>query len=349
MKEMMEETKWSMAKIQSGDIVKGKVISVTDSEVFVNIGYIADGIITKEEFSDDDSVSPKDCLNVGDEISVYVMETNDGEGNVALSKKKADSEKVWDEFEDSLKNGITFEVKIKEVVKGGVLAFVKGVRAFIPASQISASYVENLNDYLGKTLLVKVLELDREKKNVVLSRKEVEKAEGEIKKEEVWSTLEKGQKGNGVVRRLAKFGAFVDIGGVDGLIHISDLSWKRVNDPSEVVSVGDSVEVYVLDFNKEKNRISLDLRDVSKNPWLSVEEKFKIGDTLEGTVVNLLDFGAFVQIESGVEGLVHISQISDEHISKPSAVLNIGDKVKVKILEINKKDHKMSLSIERSS
>lgn len=349
MMDFMEDLNNSIKVIHEGDILKGTVISVNDKEVLVNIGYMADGIISREELTDDADVSPKDLLNPGDEIQVYILEVNDGEGNVALSKKLADSLGVWDEFETSLKDGTTLEVKISEIVKGGAVAHVKGVRAFIPASQLAYNFVENTNEFLGKTLTVKVIELDKEKKKVVLSRKEVEKEGVEAKKSALWNSLKKGEKRQGTVTRLAKFGAFVDLGGVDGLIHVSDLSWKRVNNASDIVSVGDTVEVYVIDFDKVKGRISLGLKEVNQDPWNNIYEKYKPGVVTEGTVVRFMDFGAFVELEAGIDGLVHISEISEDRILKPSDVLKIGDTVKVKVLEINEKDHRISLSIKEAA
>lgn len=348
MKDLMDSLAGSMKRIHSGDVVKGIVISASNDSVFVNIGYMADGVISREEFSHDPMVNLKEEVKPGDELFVYILEVNDGEGNVSLSKIKAEEYKVWDEFEESLNEGKTLEVKINEVVKGGVTANVKGVRAFIPASQVSSKYVEDLKEFIGKTLTVKVIELDKDKRKVVLSRKEVEKAEAEVKKDEVWSTLTKGERRTGVVTRLAKFGAFVDLGGIDGLIHVSDLSWKRISDPAEVVSVGDKVEVYVIGFDKAKGRISLGLKEVAQNPWNNAANKFKVNDIVEGTVVRTTDFGAFVEIAEGVEGLVHISQVAEERVTKVSAVLNQGDKVKVKILEMDLKNQKLSLSIKEA-
>lgn len=345
MKEMMEAIEGSLKRIQSGDVVKGTVISVSDEEVFVNIGYMADGIITKEELSDED-VNPKEILKQGDEIDVLVLEVNDGEGNVSLSLKRAEYYKVWENFGDALKNGSTITVKINEAVKGGVIANVRGIRSFIPASQLSVNYVENLNDYIGKVMEVKVIEFDEDNEKVILSRKEVEKEQQEIKKQEVWDSIKKGEKRRGVIKRLAKFGAFVDIGGVDGLIFNSDLSWKRVADPSEIVSVGDLVDVYVIDFDKAKGKISLALKELANSPWKNIYGKYKVGNIYEVTVVKITDFGAFVELEPGIEGLVHVSQISEERVSKPSSILNLGDKVKVKIIEINENDKKMSLSMK---
>lgn len=348
MQDFMSALEGSLKRINAGDVVKGTVISASDEEVFINIGYMADGVISKEEFTDDLTASLKDLAKPGDELYVYILEVNDGEGNVALSKLKAEEHKVWDEFQDSLEKGTTIEVKISEVVKGGVTAKIKGVRAFMPASQVSLKYVENLNDYLGKTMAVKVIELDKDKNKVVLSRKEIEKAEAEVKKEEVWASLKKGERRTGVVARLTKFGAFVDLGGVDGLIHNQDLSWKRVIDPSEVVTVGDKVEVYIIDFDKTKGRISLGLKEVSQNPWNSAAAKFKVGDIVEGRVVRLTDFGAFVEVAEGVDGLVRNSEIAEERVSKASSVLNTGEKVKVKITELDAKNEKMGLSIREA-
>ncbi|MCY6483196.1 30S ribosomal protein S1 [Clostridium aestuarii] len=348
MNEMMSEIEKSMKTIHSGDIVTGEVISVTESEVLVNIGYITDGIITKKEISTDEEIELKEILKSGDKIEVYIIKLNDGEGNVVLSKRKADEIKVWNDFEKALKDDTTFEVEVKEVVKGGVIVYAKDIRAFIPASHVSSSFVKNLNDFIGKKLVVKIIELNKAKKKIVLSRKEVEKKEIENKREKLWASLKKGEKRIGIVRRLAKFGAFVDLGGIDGLIHNSNLSWKRVNNPSEIVSEGDKVEVYVLDFDKDNGRISLGLKDIEENPWNNVVNKYKIDDILEGRVVRILEFGAFVEIESGVEGLVHITQITDENIIKPSQILSIGDKVKVKILDIKEEEQKISLSIKEA-
>lgn len=348
MAQMMEDIEKSMRIIHAGDIVKGKVIKVNENEVLVNIGYMADGIIPKQELSDDENIDPRDILKPDDAIDVLILQVDDGEGNVILSKKQADQVVVWDELNEYLESGTSFEVTVKEAVKGGVVALIKGIRAFIPASQLSVNYVEDLNAYVGKTLKVKLIELDRKSRKVVLSRKEVEKEERELQKKEIWKTLKKGEKRKGVVRRLAKFGAFVDLGGVDGLIHLSDLSWKRVLDPAEVVSVGDVVEVYVVDFDEKKDRISLALKDIKEDPWNESVRKYKINDIIKGKVVRITNFGAFVEIEPGVEGLVHISQITDKHIAKVSEVLSVGDEVKAKIIELKPEEKRISLSIREA-
>lgn len=345
MQDIMEAIDKTMEPIYVGDIVEGEVISVSQNEVLVNIGYITDGVIKKNEVCSDDE-ELKNILQPGDKVDVCVVKINDGEGNVLLSKKKADSVKAWDTLKDAFKNETILEAKVDEVVKGGVVSYINGIRAFIPASQISASFVKDVKIFLGKTLKVKVIEFDAKKNKVVLSAKEVELKERENKKQKVLASLKNGEKRSGVVRRLAKFGAFVDLGGIDGLIHNSDLSWERVNNPSDVVKVGDKVEVYVLDFDKDTGKIALSLKNVEEDPWNNVSSKFKVNDVVEGKVVKLLDFGAFVEIEGGVEGLVHITEITDENIAKPSEVLKKGDKVKVKILEINENDKRIALSIK---
>jgi small subunit ribosomal protein S1 len=349
MQDLMNELNDSIKVIHPGDIIKGKVLSVKEDEVLVNIGYMTDGIIAREELSSDPRVNPKDIVNVDDEILVCVLEINDGEGNVALSKRQADAIHIWDELQEIKEAGKTINIKVREAVKGGVTADLKGIRAFIPASQLSLRRIEDLNSVVGKTMDVVVMELDKEKKRVILSRKEIELKEAEGKKETLWTSLKKGEKRSGVVTRLARFGAFVDLGGMDGLIHNNDLSWKRVVDPADVVSVGDVVEVYILDFDKATNRISLGLKDVSQNPWNAVKANFAVGSVVEGKIVRVVDFGAFVELQPGVEGLVHISEISEERIAKPSDVLKAGDTVKVKILDIDNAKSKISLSIKEAA
>lgn len=346
MKEFMEDIESSMKSIRRGEVVKGKIISVTENDAIVNIGYMSDGILSKSEVVENEEDNLSDILKENEEIYVYVLDMNDGEGNVLLSKKAADKIKAWDELKKAFEEKSDVETTVKEVVKGGVVTYIKGIRAFIPASQLSLSYVEDLKPFVGKTLTVKVIEFDKDKEKVVLSRKVIEKAEAEEKKQQLLNSIKPGEKRSGVVSRLAKFGAFVDLGGVDGLIHVSELSWKRVNNPADVVSVGDKVEVYILSVDKENNRIALALKDVNENPWESVSNKFKIGDVVEGEVSKLASFGAFVEIQPGVEGLVHISEIAEERIVKPSDVLNLGDKVRVKILDIDNKENRISLSIK---
>lgn len=348
MNKMMEEIEKTLVNVKKGDIIEGTVISINNDEVMVNIGYKSDGIIKRSEFSNDPNMSPEESIKVGDKIEVYVLRLDDGEGNVVLSKKRVDNIKGWKELEEIFNEGSIVSGDVVEVVKGGVIVLVNGIRGFIPASHLSVNYVEDLNKYLGKKLSLKVIEFDRGKKRLVMSRKKVEMDEIAEKKDELWSGLEKGMKIEGEVKRLTDFGAFVDIGGVDGLVHISELSWGRVKHPSEIVNVGDKVEVIVLDFDKSKERISLGYKQTTEHPWKNVGNKYNVGDVVEGKVVKLVDFGVFVELESGLDGLVHISEISHKHIAKPSEELSKGDVVKVKILDIDEENQRLSLSIKES-
>ncbi|MCT4542907.1 MAG: 30S ribosomal protein S1 [Vallitalea sp.] len=348
MEDYAEEIESTFIKLSEGDIVEGKILSVTDTEILVNIGYISDGIIPAEEILRDSDVSLKELYKPDEIIKAKVTDLHDGEGNVLLSIKKAEQIIVWDELKDAFEKGTILHVVAKEVVKGGIVCNIKGIRAFMPASRVSVNYVENLNEFIGKEMTVNVIDFDAEKNKVVISRKEIEKEELEKKKQELLKNINKNDRLTGVVKRLTNFGAFVDIGGIDGLVHINDLSWKRVKHPSEVVNVGDNVEVYVLEVNKEKERISLGLKNVNDDPWLNVKEKYIEGNVYEGTVVRLLSFGAFVMLEGGIEGLVHISEIADKRIEKPEDVLEIGDKVTVKLLALDEDNKKIKLSIKEA-
>lgn len=348
MNDVIGEIEDSMKKVSRGDIVKGKVIEILAKEVVVSIGHLADGIISMDEISNESFENLNEIIKVGDEINVMVIKTDDGEGNLVLSKKRADQVVVWDELQQIHDKEEIITVKPIEVVKGGVVANYKGIRAFIPASQLSMHYVEDLNTFIGTDLEVKLIEYNKEKKKIIFSRKIVETKEAEIKKQEILSTIKKGQKYKGIVRRLVNFGAFVDIGGIDGLIHINELSWSNVKHPSEVVNVNDVVEVYVINFDLEKGKIALGLKDVNDSPWTNIKDKYREGQIVEGKVMKLMTFGAFVKIETGLEGLVHISQISEERIQKPEDKLTVGDNLKVKILSIDEKGKKLSLSIKEA-
>ncbi|WP_443659269.1 30S ribosomal protein S1 [Clostridium algidicarnis] len=339
---------YDFKKIQKDDLITGTVIKVNKEEVFVNINYMADGIIPKSEAIDNIEEELDTLFKEGDKVNVLVMEINDGEGNVLLSKNKAEAIKVWDDFEESLKDSTLLQVMIKEEVKGGLIAYIKGVRLFLPASHVSIRHIDNLKDFIGKSLDVRVIELDRAKGNVVISRKVVELDEQNKKSEELWKELKIGEKRNGEVVRLARFGAFVDIGGIQGLVHISDLSWKRISDPQEVVSVGDEVQVYILDFDKEKNRVSLGLKDLEEDPWNTVNTKYKVNDIVEANISNIAKFGAFVEIEPGVEGLVPLGEIQEERVINASDILEKGQKVKVKILNMDVDAHRITLSIKEA-
>lgn len=345
MESMMAEIEKSMKVLRSGDIVEGTIILVNESEILVNVGGAADGIVTLEEL-DEDVVNPLGTYKEGDKITVMVVKQNDGEGNMLLSKKRADYEKVWDEFELSKNGELTFKVKVKEAVKGGVVAMIKGVRGFIPASQLSLNYVEDLEEFVGEVLEVQAIEFDADKDKVVLSAKAVAAKIREKQSKHLFESMTEGQVYNGEVTRLADFGAFVDIGGADGLVHISELSWKRIKHPSEVVKVGDRVEVSVLKVDKESKKVSLRLNDVQDNPWENISEYYQEEDVVKGVVNRLTNFGAFVELESGIDGLLHISEISEERIAKPADVLSIGQEVEVLILGIDEDKKNISLSIK---
>lgn len=344
--EMIKAIEESLVRLHRGDIVKGKVIALNNDEVMVNLGYKSDGIIPREELSNDPSVSPQDLYKEGEEIEVYVISLDDGEGNVLLSTKILEAIKGWDELEQLYNNKDKVSCKVVDVVKGGVIAIVKGLNGFIPASLISTSYVEDLNVFKGKSFDVKIIDFDRSKKRIILSRKELEKEEIEKKQNEVWNSLEIGKIIDGKVMRITDFGAFVDIGGIDGLIHISDMSWNRIKHPSEAVHEGENVEVQILNFDRQKGRISLGLKQTMPEPWEVFIKEYKVGDITEGTVVNMLDFGAFIRLNVGVDGLVHVSQISNEHVNRPADKLSLGEKVTVKIMDIKEDERKISLSMK---
>lgn len=308
MMDFMEEIENSMKRIYKDDVLKGTIISVGDEEILVNLGYISDGIISKEETIEDY------IYKEGDEIAVLVLNTNDGDGNVVLSHKKAEEIVGWDELEEAYEQKKRIRVKIKEVIKGGVSAVYRNVRCFIPGSLLSYRYVNDLSAYVGRELEVEVEDFDRESKRVVLSRKAIETAERKVKKKVLMDQLQEGEIRQGVVTKLMKFGAFVDLGGVEGLIYLDDLAWHRVNDPAEVVSEGDQVTVYVAKVDKKNEKISLVLKKVDEDPWNGISDRYKVDDLVEGTVVKVLDFGVFVELEAGIEGFVHRSEISSEKI-----------------------------------
>lgn len=342
---MMEAIESSFTRIRRGDIVKGEVLFVTDSEVMVNINYRSDGIIAQNELSNDPNVKPADLFKQGDEIEVYVLKIDDGDGNVVLSSKRVESMKNWDVVQEIFEKEEEIEVQIQNVVKGGLTCTVEGLNAFMPASHVSAKYVKDLDQFKGQTMTVKIIDFDKEKRRIIVSRKVVEMKEIEARRKEVYANLKEGEIVHGVVQRLTNFGAFVDLNGVDGLIHISELSWNRVKHPREVVQPGQEVDVYVISVDEEKNRIALGLKQTTEEPWSLFERTVKVGDVVKGKIVNLLDFGAFVRLESGVDGLLHVSQISKEHVEKPSDIYNIGDEVTVKVTDINHDDRKISLSV----
>ncbi|MCH4889171.1 30S ribosomal protein S1 [Acidaminobacter sp. JC074] len=341
----MDEIEKSMQVLKKGDIVEGTVISANEDEVLVNVGSAMDGVVTVEEL-EDHPINPSEHYKEGDKITVLVIKADDGEGNMLLSKKRAEYVQVWDDFDASIEGNKTFKIKVKGAIKGGVTCELKGVRGFIPGSQLALNYVEDLESYVGEDLEVKAMEYNREKNSVVLSAKAVLAEKREQLGKQLYDSLTEGQIYTGTVTRLADFGAFVDIGGADGLIHVTELSWKRIKHPSDVVNVGDRVEVAVIKVDKESKRIGLRLNDVQDNPWMNMDAYYQEDDVVTGKVVRLASFGAFVELESGIDGLLHVSEISEERISKPADVLELGQEVEVLIIGIDTENQKMSFSMK---
>ena len=335
----------TMTRIHNGQVLEGTVISVVDGEVFVNVGYKSDGVIPVGELSSDSDVKAEDLFKEGDTIEVEVTKVNDGDGNVLLSRKNVESKKLWDELlsQENIEEKI-FDAVGKEVVKGGLIADISGIRAFVPASQVSTKYIENLNEFVGKPMKLKVLEVDRQRKRIVASQKQVLIAEAAAEKHAKWEQLVVGSKVNGVVRRIADFGAFVDIGGIDGLVHVTDAAWGRVKHPSDVFSIGQEIEVLILNVDVEKERVSLGYKQLQPKPWMLAGEKYAVGSIVEGKVVRIVPFGAFVALESTIDGLIHISQVSVHRIAKVEDELKVGDVVRCKVLEVSPEAKRISLS-----
>ena len=338
---------FELKSFRKGEIIKGKVVSVSNDQIIVNIGHFADGVISKDEISSDVDFDMS-TINPEDEIYVMVISTDDGDGNVALSKRRADAIKAWDKLGDMFKEEKTFEVKIKEAVKGGLLAYVDGIRVFMPASQCADRRIEDIETLVGTTLEVKLIEFNKEDKKVVVSRRVIEEAEKKIAEAKALREIKPGENRTGKVTKILKFGAFVNIGGVEGLIHINDLAWTRVRQVEDILTVGDMVEVYVKEVDLARDRLSLSLKDLCENPWTKFAKEHNIGDTVDAKIVRFIQVGAIAQVNGGVEGLVHISEISEDRINSASDVLKVGQEVKVKILSIDTEKERLSLSIKDS-
>jgi small subunit ribosomal protein S1 len=329
-----------------GDVVSGKVVRIDMDEVLVDIGYKSEGVIPSNELSIRKSVDPSDEVQLGEEVDALVLTKEDQEGRLILSKKRARFEKAWRRIEAAAESGEPVEGTVIEVVKGGLILDL-GVRGFLPASLVDIRRVQNLDEFMGQKLECKVIELNRSRNNVVLSRRAVLEEERKEVREQILGRLQPGQVVEGKISNIVDFGAFVDLEGIDGLIHISELSWSHVNHPSEVVSIGDTVRVKVLDIDRDRQRISLGLKQTQEDPWQRVLNEYKVDDVVEGTVTKIVAFGAFVQILPGVEGLVHISELAQHHVESPAEVVRPGDEVKVKILEVDDSRRRLSLSVKR--
>ena len=340
--ELLEQ---SIKTLNTGDKVIGTVTGISNTEVQVDLGTKHAGYIPYDEVSADSSVKPEDVLKVGDQVEVFVVRVNDQEGTVQLSKKKLDGLKIWDDMADMVENKTTIEATITEENKGGLVANVKGVRVFIPASQSGIAKGGDMAGMVGKTVKLKITEVNRARRRAIGSIRAVNAEARKAAQEKIWSEIEVGKKYHGVVKSLTSYGAFVDIGGVDGMVHVSELSWNRIKTPADVVKVGDEIDVYVISYDPEKRKISLGYKTAEMNPWNQFMTKFAVGDVVDAKVVKLMTFGAFAEIIPGVDGLIHISQIADRRIGKPEDVLSEGQEVRVKITDVDAENKRISLSI----
>ena len=324
----------------------GKVVRIDQDEVLVDIGYKSEGVIPLNELSIRKSVDPHDEVELGEEVDALVLTKEDQDGRLLLSKKRARFEKAWRKIEAAAESGEPVEGTVIEVVKGGLIIDL-GVRGFLPASLVDIRRVQNLDEFLGTKIECKVIELNRSRNNVVLSRRAVLEEERKEVRQQILDRLQPGMIVEGAISNIVDFGAFVDLDGIDGLIHISELSWSHVNHPSEILSIGDVVPVKVLDIDRDRQRISLGLKQTQEDPWQRVIDTYRVGDELEGKVTKVVTFGAFVEIMEGVEGLVHISELAHHHVENPREILEPGQDVRVKILEIDSERRRLSLSVKR--
>jgi small subunit ribosomal protein S1 len=344
--ELVQAMEASLRDFKDGDIVEGEVVKIDRDEVLLDIGYKSEGVIPSKELSIRHDVDPNQVVKVGDRIEALVLQKEDKEGRLILSKKRAQYERAWGRIEDVMKSGQTIKGPVIEVVKGGLILDI-GLRGFLPASLVDLRRVRDLHPFVGQELEAKIIELDRNRNNVVLSRRAfLEESQSEGRKKFL-EGLTKGERRKGTVSSIVNFGAFVDLGGVDGLVHVSELSWKHVDHPSEVVAVGQEVEVEVLDVDLERERVSLSLKATQEDPWKEFERRSTAGEVIDGQVTKLVPFGAFVRVAPGIEGLVHISELSHEHVDTPESVLSVGDEVRVKVIDVEVSRRRVSLSMRQ--
>lgn len=338
----------TITDFDEGDLVTGQVVKIEHDEVLLDIGFKSEGVIPVRELSIRKDANPADIVNLGDTIEALVLQKEDKDGRLILSKKRAEYERAWNRIEEMFNKGENVEGEVIEVVKGGLILDI-GLRGFLPASLVDLRRVKDLNAYLGTSIEARVIEMDRNRNNVVLSRRVVLEEERKAERSEILSKLQPGMRLKGTVSSIVDFGAFVDLGGIDGLIHISELSWNHVNHPSEVVKVGQEVEVQVLDVDLNRERISLGLKQTTEDPWRTLVKKYPVGAIVEGTVTKLVPFGAFVDLGEGIEGLVHISEMAKQHVDQPIQVCNVGDTVQVKVMEIDLDRRRISLSMKAAA
>lgn len=346
--ELLKAEEEATPEVKVGDVVKAEVVLVENASASVNVpGLKADIPIIKKELAVPEPDSAKDVVKIGDEIEVYVVALG-GENGATVSKVKADRMVIWKDVKAQAERGENVEAKVQRVVKGGLVAGVQGLRGFIPASQVELHFVKDLSIYVGQTVTAKPIEVDETKQRLVLSRRQVLEVERAAKQEELFATLQAGETIRGTVKRLVEYGAFIDIGGADGLCHISDLSWSRVKQPSDVLQVGQEVDVYVKNVDLEKRRISLSIKDTMRDPWLDKAEQYEEGQHITGKIIKLTDFGAFMEIQPGFDGLIPMGELADHRIAKADEAVHTGDEVTVKILHIDMKRKRISLSITKA-
>jgi small subunit ribosomal protein S1 len=332
--------------IEEGEVVTGHVVRIDKDEVLVDIGYKSEGVIPANELSIRKAVDPNEEVHLGEEVDAIVMTKEDQDGRLIMSKKRARFEKAWRRIETAAESGEPVEGTVIEVVKGGLIIDL-GVRGFLPASLVDIRRVPNLDEYMGTKIETKVIELNRSRNNVVLSRRAVLEEERKEVRQQILDRLQPGSVVEGQISNIVDFGAFVDLDGIDGLIHISELSWSHVNHPSEILAIGDTVKVKVLDIDRDRQRISLGLKQTQEDPWQRIVDTYNVGDELEGKVTKVVTFGAFVEILDGVEGLVHISELAPHHVESPREIVHPGDEIRVRILEIDSERRRLSLSAKR--
>lgn len=333
-------------ELSEGDVVPGVVVHIDKEGVLVDVGTKSEGIIRPHELAPGPYQSAEDVVSVGEKISVYVMETENQDGNLILSKKRADFEKAWERVQAAMEEKKVITAMVTDRVKGGLVVDL-GIRGFVPASHVGSGKVKNLEKYIGQSLPLKVIEVDRERRKVVLSHRLATEEEREKKREQTVATLHEGQIREGVVRRITDYGAFVDLGGIDGLLHISEMSWTRINNPAEVVKVGQKIQVAVLKLNLEQGRVSLGMRQILPDPWVDVPLRYRVGEVIEVTISRLVPFGAFVALEGGIEAIIPNSEMSRRRVTRPEDVVSIGETVQAKVIDIKPEERRMTLSIRQ--
>lgn len=339
--QMLDE---SFKTIRNGEVVEGTVIDVKEDEIILNIGYKADGIITKSEYTNDSSVVLSDLVQPGDTMTAKVLKVNDGEGQVLLTYKRLAAEKGTKRLEEAFESGEVLKAPVTQVLDGGLCVVVDEARVFIPASLVSDTYEKDLSKYADQEIEFVITEFNPRRRRIIGNRKQLLMAEKAEKQKELMERIQSGDKVEGTVKNVTDFGAFIDLGGADGLLHISEMSWGRVENPKKVFNVGDKVTVLIKEINGDK--IALSLKFDEENPWLNAAEKYAVGNVVTGKVARMTDFGAFVELEPGVDALLHVSQISKEHVEKPADVLSVGQEIEAKVVDFNGEDKKISLSMK---